>query len=237
MGIVYNTSIVRNGLISQIDFANSKMGDTNTKTNLVSGANNFVGQNSPVIADGVFQANGLNPGSTFLESVVGTGLGNHGSDSFTYQFLINPKASTSINSAFEARIYEQTGWPDTYHIFRITHNSGNSYYEILLDDLSDSTPNLVHTTSTSTVTLNQWVFLTAMVDRDAGYMRIYINDTKYESAKTFGSAEYGNNDPLQFPSGYAEIEADYSCVLIYNKALSDAEVNQNYNALRGRYGI
>ena len=51
MGIVYNTSIVRNGLISQIDFANTKMGDTNTKTNLVSGANNFVGQNSPVIAD------------------------------------------------------------------------------------------------------------------------------------------------------------------------------------------
>lgn len=236
MGIAYNTSIIRNGLISQIDFANSKIGSTNTKTNLVSGANNFTGHNSPVVSNGIFQANGLNPGSIFLENVVGTGLGNHVTGSFTYQFLINPKASTSIDSANEARIYEHSGFPDTWHILNITHNNGNRFYNFFMRDLN-STTNQSFTTPAGSALLNQWVFLTAMVDRDTGHIRIYINDTKYEAAKTFGIAEYGNNDPLQFPSSFAEIEADYSCVLIYNKALSDAEVNQNYNALRGRFEI
>lgn len=237
MGIAYNTSIVRNGLTSQIDFANSKIGNANTKTNLVSGANNFAGQNSPVISNGVFQANGLNPGTIFGENVTGTGLGNHGTNSFTYQFLINPKASTSINSAAEARILEQGGWPDTYVIFRILHNGGNPFYSLILDDLTNSVANSGFSTPSNTVILNQWVFLTAMVDRTSGHGRIYINNTKYETAMTYGSAQYGNNDPVAFPSGFAEIQADYSCVLIYNRALTDAEVNHNYQALRGRFNI
>jgi hypothetical protein len=237
MTISYNASIVRNGLISQIDFANPKIGNTNTKTNLVFGANNFVGQNSPAVSNGIFSSDGLNPGSTFREDVVGTGLGNHGTGSFTYQFLINPKSSTSIESAAEARIYEQGGWPDTYHIFRIMHNGGNRYYDYIFDDLTDTIPNFGIATPAGTAILNQWVFLTAMIDRGTGHGRIYINDTKYETAQSFSTAEFGNNDPLSFPSSYAEIQADYSCVLIYNRALSDNEVLKNYNAVRERVGI
>lgn len=237
MGIAYNTSIIRDGLTSQIDFANSKIGSTNPRTNLVKDANTFTGYNSPVISNGVFQADGLNPGSYFGENVAGTGLGNHGTNSFTYQFLINPKASTSINSAAEARIFEQGGWPDTYTIFRILDNGGNPYYSLILDDLTNSVPNSGFATPSNTVVLNQWVFLTVVVDRTSGHGRIYINNTKYETAMTYGSAQYGNNDPVAFPSGYAEIQADYSCVLIYNRALTDTEVNQNYQALRGRFNI
>lgn len=245
MSLGHGAGIVRDGLTSQIDFANSKIGSGNTKTNLVAGASDFVGQNSAVFANGMFQANGLNPGSFMSEGSSGTygggtgGLGNHGTNSFTYQFLVRPKTSISLEPQNYTRFFEQSGWPETYVIAGIEDNNGNPRYTFYGKELNENRFWGVQTPDNSVV-LNEWIFITCVCDRSANLARIYLNDTLSVSGSNSSLSQItniGNDDPIFFPSSYAEMEADYSCFLIYNRALSDAEVSQNFAALRGRFGI
>jgi hypothetical protein len=45
---------------------------------------------------------------------------------------------------------------------------------------------------------------------------------------------YGNKNS---PSRYGSFSGNISSVRIYNVALSDSQVLQNYNALKGRFGL
>jgi hypothetical protein len=65
---------------------------------------------------------------------------------------------------------------------------------------------------------------------------LYINETKYTGTGTDNA--YGiislANKRSDIPS---RLNGRISSIKIYNRALSAAEVSQNFNALRGRYGI
>jgi len=50
-------------------------------------------------------------------------------------------------------------------------------------------------------------------------------------------AEPGNGNDVLFPSGSTYLLGRVSVVRVYNKGLTEAEVQQNFNALRGRFGI
>lgn len=246
MSLGHGAGIVRSGLISQIDFANEKSGSGNTKTNLVSGAESFTGQNSPVFADGMFQANGLNPGSFMSEGSSGSygagtgGLGNHSTGSFTYQFLVRPKTTISLEPQNYTRFFEQSGWPETYVIAGIEDNAGNPRYVFYGKELDQNRVFSIRTANNSVV-LNEWVLITCVCDRDVNLAKIYLNNTLSVSGSNGNlsaiTTNIGNDDPIFFPSSYAEMEVDYSCFLIYNRALTDSDIEQNFNALRGRYGI
>lgn len=235
MGIVYNTSIIRDGLRFQMDFANPKCypGSGTTIFNL-NRTGNFTFNSSyvPTFSNNIVSFDGQNPGTTIYET--SGGLGNHGSSSFTYQFLLNPKISSSIDNAAEARVYEQAGWPDTYHIFGLYHNNGNPQFRFFGMDLNLNYFNI--TTPSGTAVLNNWYFITCILDRENSLSKLYINDTVYQSSFSL-DGDVGNDDRIIFPSAYAEIEMDLSCFIGYSKALSDEEVKYNFNSLRGRYGI
>lgn len=121
-----------------------------------------------------------------------------------------------------------------------------SYALILLDDntsflgfwTSDSLTS-GSTLSTPTIQINTWynvVFVREGNSITGGY-KAYLNSISYGSANTGNWSTSGNfsiggrTDQTQFLNG------NVSQVSIYNRALSGAEIKQNFNALRGRYGI
>jgi len=120
-----------------------------------------------------------------------------------------------------------------------------NYSLILLDD---DTSNLGFWTndalsgsalSTPTISTNTWynvVFVREGNSITGGY-KAYLNGILYGNANTgtwstTASLSVGGRTDVSQP-----LNGNISQVLIYNRALSALEVSQNFNALRGRYGI
>jgi hypothetical protein len=92
-----------------------------------------------------------------------------------------------------------------------------------------------------------WRNLVRVSTRSTGLEQLYINGALIFTTTISAGVNYttggtlilgqeqdsvgGNLDPNQ------ALEGNYSVFKIYNRALTDIEVSQNFNALRGRYGI
>lgn len=233
MSLGHGASIVRSNLNFVYDYSNVKSypGSGATLSNLIRGNNVTLNAGYTYDSTGKYMSFDGTQGA-FAQELTG-GLGNHGTNSFTYQFLVRPKSSSSVDSAAEARIYEQTGYPTSWHILAVIHNSNVPYFNF--GGYSTGATSFA-VNSAAGITLNQWYFLTCVVDRTNNKVQLYVNSTLYESNVTI-SGNVGTANDLRFPSSYAEINADYSIILSYTRALTATEVLQNYNAVRGRYGI
>lgn len=238
MSLGHGPSIIRTGLIFQVDFANVKSysGSGYTVTNL-NGTGNFTFAGSatvPSSANGITNFDGLNPGLYMFET---SSLASHGTNSFTYQFLVRPKKSTSFDDPNAARIFEHAGFPVTYNILQIVNNSGNRYAQFFGSEPGPTYLGFSVNSPGNTITLNQWYLFTCILDRATSKSILYINTTRYESTFNAALGLIGNSSQLRIPSSYAEMEMDLSCAMSYSRALSDAEVKQNFEALRGRVGL
>ena len=85
---------------------------------------------------------------------------------------------------------------------------------------------------------NVWINVTNTVTASR-VSTLYVNGV---STYTVTGYTYGNGTPSRLgigadPGGQEPFQGNISQVSIYNKALSAAEVSQNFNALRGRFGI
>jgi hypothetical protein len=233
MSLGHGASIVLSNLNFVYDYSNIKSypGSGATLFNLIRGNNATLNGGYTYDATGKYVSFSGAQGA-FAQEQTG-GLGNHGTSSFTYQFLVRPKTSTSVDDATSARIYEQTGYPTSWHILSVVHNSNVPYFNF--GGYSTGATSFGVNSATG-IALNQWYFLTCVVDRANNKVQLYVNSTLYESNVTI-SGNVGTASDLRFPSSYAEISADYSIILSYTKALTANEVLQNYNAVKGRYGI
>jgi hypothetical protein len=90
---------------------------------------------------------------------------------------------------------------------------------------------------------NQWVFLAARFDATDTYATVRGNLTDVDA--TVGKGVYdwhgiGTGNPVTIckTSYYARwMEADVSAIYVYDTFLTDTQLEQHYNALRGRFGI
>ena len=83
---------------------------------------------------------------------------------------------------------------------------------------------------------NKWQMVTIIVNSSNGQ----IIKNNYDVSQTVGKGNtftqqvtFGNNPS----SGGSNLEGRYGNILLYNRALSSAEVSQNYNATKGRFGL
>jgi hypothetical protein len=83
---------------------------------------------------------------------------------------------------------------------------------------------------------NKWQMVTIIVNSSNGQ----IIKNNYDVSQTVGRGNtftqqvtFGNNPS----SGGSNLEGRYGNILLYNRALSSAEVSQNYNATKGRFGL
>lgn len=250
MALHYNSRIVRDQLVSHLDFANSKCysGTGTAVTDLAytnNQSNNFtvIGSGSSYSTNNLGYWSSSGNQGNYLQAN-DQAFGDFGYSSFTYQFWIRPLTSTSLDWPDYARIAETTNWPTSWYLMAIIHNNGDRFLNFSGGSYNGSTTTqwAVNTPSNS-VQLNQWYCLTFVFDRKTSSTtprgQIYINNTLSASAN-FSTAITTNDTAtaqMRYPASFAEMQADYGVVLTYQKPLTQQEINQNFEVYRGRYGI
>jgi hypothetical protein len=94
----------------------------------------------------------------------------------------------------------------------------------------------------STTKFNQVVFTVKDLDSTAN-ANLYLNTVNVGTGSGtivrtgYGNTLIGRPSSLAFPTPPRSYEGNISIVNVYNKVLSLDEINNNYNSLRGRFGL
>ena len=214
--------IVTDGLVLCLDAAdrNSYPGSGSTWYDLSGNGNNGTLSNSPTYSTasgGIFDFNGdanrvdaLNPLTTEQE--------------FTYSIWVNPDVIATSSQGILGR--------DGGSNYRIEATSGSGWRVVLsfarrTMEYFDLNP-------------NNWTNLVFMVKSSVAY--IYLNGNLESSYSFSGTVSHQSN--LWIGQGYyddttvnAHFDGKIGVFSIYNTYLTTDKITQNYNALKGRYGL
>ena len=228
MGIAYNTSVVRNGLVLHLDAANPKSyPGSGTVWNDLSGN----GNNGTLL-------NGVGYSANNKGSMVFDGIDDH-ADFFAPSLGTTTTVEMFVNlgTSFAGKMF--FGW-NRYDVYT---PSGHIGYNTAAADCYG----INSTTVTSLGLVNTWHHYVFEMRSDVSYTnnKIYIDGVSYPLTQILGSENAASRN---FNSGNGRIagwrsDLQYKMVMncslfrVYNRALTVTEINQNYNALRGRYGL
>lgn len=227
MGIGYNPKIVTNGLVLCLDAGNTKSypGTGTTWTDLSAVIGNGTLTNGPTF-------NSQNGGSVVFDGV----------DDFV---LSSSNATYGNNTTWEAWVY-CTGNVSTYNMFMGRYLPYFSFYNgnsILFSNVISGTQRDVLTSAN--LSLNTWyhVICTTSYDGINTTDKIYVNgveaatgafagtQTNYSYKFMVGDGNNGSN------TSWYPFQGRVANVKVYNRTLTVGEIQQNFNALRGRFGI
>jgi hypothetical protein len=235
MALSHSPQIIRNGLVAYWDFANSKSYNVSNIKNIITGYDG-VFYNSPTFLsenNGVMSFDGSNDYALLDMSSDITG-----SNLQTITVSVWIKYSTT-SPGYPIAINRNTGYST---LISLSINQSN--------DGAQSIGNIGFLTRNNADTAhgwllhygpyndNNWYNLIAVIDGMS--RKLYINGMLVNSDTNFGmQSVIGNTARISFAShgGGSPIAIKFSNAMIYNVALSTDEIKQNFNALRGRYGI
>jgi hypothetical protein len=216
MGIAYNPRTVTDGLVLCLDAGNTKSypGSGTTWTDLSGNGYNMTLTGSPTFTStngGVLQFNGSTQYGT-LSSL------NYSGSTFT---II---AAARYSGATRGRI--------------ITSNTNNW----LLGHWGSTTENYYAEGWISAVGAGandtNWRILAATENYGSDLRSLYVNNAVKVSNSTSGSAGFNGLSVGRWGGGASEYSTcEVSFIYVYNRILSTTELTQNYNALRGRFGL
>jgi hypothetical protein len=211
--------IVTDGLVLCLDAGNSKSypGSGGTWYDLSGNNNNGTINGSPTFTSGYFDITG----DTTYVSIPNSGLVPRTND-FTYSCWINFDAVDGLDT-----IFENGSWTDTL-LFRYQTNAFYVYSE-----------GLFRGSFAWTAVLNTWVNI--VFKRESGVCSAFVNNNAIGSTFNMSLDINLANPNLwlmrsqhttnQFTNG------KIANFIVYNKSLSDQEIKQNYNALKGRFNL
>ena len=96
--------------------------------------------------------------------------------------------------------------------------------------------------STSTIPTNTNVFLGVSYTQSTSLHRFFLNGNELSSSNATRAINTGTTT-ARVGSRISNVQEAWqtsgriSCIMVYNRVLSAAEILQNYNALKGRYGL
>ncbi len=225
MATLYNPSIVRNGLVLNLDAANirSYPGSGTNWTDLNGTGTTLTLQNGPTYS------------STDSGSILFDGVNDFAS---TATSLVNRTNGQEITVSCWIKPTRNAG---QYSIICTNRSSDASVYNWIFyqhtNDGAISFHGSAQNKSSYVPALNTWVNVTNTVTA-AGVSTLYVNgvSTYIVTGYTYGGVPsrlaIGSNNGASEP-----FQGNISQVSIYNRALTQAEILQNYNALKGRYGL
>jgi hypothetical protein len=229
MGVGYNPKIVTDGLVLCLDAANRKSypGSGTTWTDLSGRGVNGTLTNGPTFDTG-------NSGSIVFDG--------------TNDFVNVDSQLITTNTSFTicCSVYF-TNWSD--NSFKPLIDGGNLGSGTTSWTLSKNTSNELFIAVNSgyislnpSISNNTWYHVTATATAGTPYvLKLYINGIERTPTSTVNSNSLTvASQPIRiFASSFSAIytAGRASNVQIYNRALSAIEVQQNFNSLRGRYGI
>jgi hypothetical protein len=220
-------NIVTNGLVLYLDAANTKsyISGSTTWNDISRGGNNGTLVNGPAFS-------GSNGGSIVFDGVNDyVNCGNSTTlnlNQHSICFWFYPKQDATKEIIYKASSANSS--PGPYEVFQFVGN--RIYYRLN----ANSTPN---TTQTGTILLilNTWQYICATYDNIR--MKTYINTTLDINAPfttTLTNSTGVLNIGAYTDTQYA-ILANISQVQVYNRALTQQEVTQNYNATKTRFNL
>ena len=229
MGVNYNSKIVTDGLVLCLDAGNVKSypGSGTTWTDLSGNGNNGalvngVGYNSD--NNGALTFDGVNDyidcGNTSSLSAIG------GTTNITVSGWAHYTAYGGGGQPYSVITVKGNPWTwlleNPYYTFRFRITAGGADVNIA---------------DTSTHLLNIWYNVVGTYD--GSNMRIYVNGVlKNTRAQTGTLATNATTAKIgTFQGTNYNLTGRVSNVSIYNRALTPQEIQQNFNATRGRYGI
>jgi len=222
MGLCHSPRIVTNGIVLALDAANAKSypGSGTAWSDLIGNRQGTL-NNSPVFGGNYFSFDGVNENVSFPSSIEVSTAG------FTMGFLMRVP-STQINGV---------NW---CHLLA-DRDSGAGDYEIGIYGTNTTTFIFKENSSTpSTITTSLgtgWIFLVFGMNQNLTPF-IYVNGAlRTQIATPFVSSTLDFTHLFSSPSNAYYFKCDCSYINLYNRTLSAEEVLQNFNALRGRYGI
>ena len=237
MALAHSPSIVMNGLVLGLDAGNIKsyLSSGTTWTDLIGNGNNGTFPTAPTYSSsngGSIVFNGSTDTSTFGNIL------QLGTESRTYSCWYKMNSTTQSDFASlisktqnTAVAYRQALGFQTNGDFRVLFR-GESNFNY---DLDTTNPN---------IDLN-WHYLVWVIDRSSNSSlyqdNVLLNSVNISaiSGQNFQLARHlrigSYNTSTDTPSLF--FNGNISQVSIYNRALTAAEIQQNFNALRSRYGI
>jgi hypothetical protein len=214
MGLAHSPRIVTDGLVLALDAANPKSypGSGTTWTDLsgmgyLATMRNLTASNW-VLVDGqrTFETNDTND------------------QGFTVSNFVRPGTNRTYSIWLKAKSFS-IGWQSWFDdggeriLFGTSTNTVHIYPDVNL---------------TANLQINTWYNLSYTLSGTSAIG--YVNGTSIGSGTYSSSLTSGTGDLWILGDNGGEVSSCYcSCASVYNRALSAAEVSQNYNALKSRY--
>lgn len=222
MALQHSPSIVTSGLVDCFDPGNPRSyPGSGTTIKDVSGTGNLgTLTNGPTYSSangGVLVYDGVN------DYVIATSPGSY--SSYTFMFFCKWNSATTYD-----RIFGLDGF-GTYTILS-PFNVGFHY------NPAGGSPPSVTLSSNVSIGYGTWCHIAVTVNSSSNLVTIYINGVSANSWSTMPSGNYAGNFYLGAQNtGGLLSNCNIGVFSLYNIALTAGQVAQNFNALRGRYGI
>jgi hypothetical protein len=222
MGVSYNPKIVTNGLVLALDAGNTKSypGSGTTWTDLSGNGNTGTLINGPVY-------NSANGGTIIFDGandyVEGTNISL--SNAFTISTWVRHTTLSSVQQRYLTLIGE-------VGVIRYDGPNGAGQLHFYIKTSGTLKLNLRVNNS---LQVNTWYYIVGTWDGTTS--RLYKNASEIGTNVPGGTLDGGNLTYNIGGIGSETINGNIAQASIYNRALTAAEIQQNFNALRGRYGI
>jgi hypothetical protein len=221
VALAYNPTIVSNGLVVAYDPANPKCypGSGVTFYDLSGNGNHGTLTNGPTISNNLAKYTVFDGSNDYIVSSNNTGIAVSSPRTImAWAWMGNVSSSViaRIGASASIQAYEMQVWSSKLIMHRYSGSPA-------------------HVESTSTVKLNRWYHFA--ISYDGSNVKFYI-DGAYDGVSSLSLNTA--NAPLYvgypvYTEGNGHMNGNVSQVLLYNRELSASEINQNYNATKGRY--
>jgi len=238
MGTFYNPKAITNGLTIYLDAANTKSypGSGSTWTDLTGNGYNATLVNSPTHNTdiGYISFNGTDQYANHTVPQLTTGT-----DSFTFEVWFKMRTLPTAQYETNGHIWGGENGNDVV-MYVNPAVSGESQLNLVYDD-SRYTTGTGHFTS-GTITADTWTHWVCQGRASDDTIAHYLNgslDRTFNSVLAGQEAKPRNSDAMiAYDSRYLKYSTlDCAVIKEYNRILTAAEVAQNYEALRGRFGL
>lgn len=143
----------------------------------------------------------------------------------------NPGAS-NYTGIFDRESNPGTG-RDGYNIYFLGSAGSTTYFTT--ERFTSGTNTIAQVTLDQSVSVNNWSHLVSTYNGST--LSLYRNGSLVSSTSSTGNLTNTSKTLTVGVRGGQYFDGKISCAKIYNKALTSLEVNQNFNAIRGRFGI
>ena len=228
--MVFNSdypAVVTNGLVLNLDagFTPSYPTTGTTWYDLSGNGNNGTLVNSPTFSssnNGVIVFDGVDDRIFILNN-----NSFNVADNITLEMWVKLQVSQSNNLGFLIKYTGNDGY-----LFYVTNNSDKAF----AFDYRNRDGTYYRTIGTTNIQDGVWKCLT--VQKSGLYSRVYINSTLEGTTVASTVGDMSSNVDLNLGTDFSTyMNGQMGSFRIYNRALTQAEITQNYNAIKSRYGL